>query len=520
MTMTLETPAKVRPAALHKAFELGDRRSSVPTDAELAKINQFAKKPLTAEQVYVGECDLANDQVDRSGEWFPIPVLRDFARSVIGKSLLAGHQHESVPMGLWFDARLRKDDQGVTHLHPSYYIVKTRDNEHDRQQLDGGVYRYASVGYYCEDLICDICGKSYWSWECPHYNLDEYPNDAGEMVVATSHYVRSDKHPAEAVEGSIVYLGCQYDAEFKAIKGQKDYHGVLAPRGRDLSDAELLAWVKAGLAAPVADTAGATVKAAIPVHHTETSDGEWDGPAAEAALRADETAAYYNSAAAWQDSEGDAATKSADRFWHHEVSDSGDVGAANLTACSTGIGVLNGGRGGTTIPDGDREGVHAHLAAHITDAGNEPPALEAVEAEADATPPAAEKGDLFLDMDDGEIKQVNADGTTSPLMKVGRVLSRSNENKLRQAADLLNEVLAAVEATAEEGADALPELEPDPDPKAAEPASGAPEAQSDAPDSKHAGDEPALPTANLPDFAQRYIQKLAADIGVEITDRR
>ena len=31
------------------------------------------------------------------------------------------------------------------------------------------------------------------------------------------------------------------------------------------------------------------------------------------------------------------------------VASGGDVGAANLTACSTGIGVLNGGRGGTVV---------------------------------------------------------------------------------------------------------------------------------------------------------------------------
>jgi hypothetical protein len=41
-------------------------------------------------------------------------------------------------------------------------------------------------------------------------------------------------------------------------------------------------------------------------------------------------------------------------------------------ACSTGIGVLNGARTGTTIPDADRKGVWAHLAAHLEDAGVKP----------------------------------------------------------------------------------------------------------------------------------------------------
>lgn len=115
---------------------------------------------------------------------------------------------------------------------------------------------------------------------------------------------------------------------------------------------------------------------AIGVHHTATSEGAWDGPANEARLRADGSAAYYRSAFAWQDPEGDPATKAAYRFIHHEVGGDGRVGAANLRGASTGIGVLNGGRGGTTIPSGDVAGVYRHLAAHLRDGDREPPELD------------------------------------------------------------------------------------------------------------------------------------------------
>jgi hypothetical protein len=55
------------------------------------------------------------------------------------------------------------------------------------------------------------------------------------------------------------------------------------------------------------------------------------------------------------------------------VATNGNIGSANFRACVTGIGVLNGGRVGTTIPSDDRQGVWAHLARHIRDAGREPP---------------------------------------------------------------------------------------------------------------------------------------------------
>ncbi len=119
---------------------------------------------------------------------------------------------------------------------------------------------------------------------------------------------------------------------------------------------------------------------AISVHRTPVSDASWDGPANERRLRLDQPASYYRRAYAWQDPDGNERTKAAYRFIHHFVAEGGNIGAASLVACRTGIAVLNGARGGTTIPDADRRGVWEHLAQHIRDAGEEPPELRAPEA--------------------------------------------------------------------------------------------------------------------------------------------
>jgi HK97 family phage prohead protease len=119
---------------------------------------------------------------------------------------------------------------------------------------------------------------------------------------------------------------------------------------------------------------------AIAIHHTAVSAGAWNGPEAESRLKLDGTEAYCRQAFAWQDPAGDAQTKAAYKFIHHEVSADGTVGAANIRACQTGIGVLNGGRGGTVIAAADRRGVHAHLAAHLADAELEAPPLRSAPA--------------------------------------------------------------------------------------------------------------------------------------------
>lgn len=115
----------------------------------------------------------------------------------------------------------------------------------------------------------------------------------------------------------------------------------------------------------------------IRMHHTEVSDAEWDGEANKARLRNDGDEAYYRSAFAWQDPDGDPSSKSSYKFIHHFVGEDGTVGPASSRACSSGIAVLNGGRAGTNIPDSDRKAVWNHLSSHLRDADMEPPELNA-----------------------------------------------------------------------------------------------------------------------------------------------
>lgn len=117
---------------------------------------------------------------------------------------------------------------------------------------------------------------------------------------------------------------------------------------------------------------------AVRVHDTATSDSAWDGPDNETRLPSPVPIDTARNAYAWIDTDRDedgSLPKDACRFIHHEVNGDGGPGAANLQACSSGIGVLNGGRGGTTIPSEDVQGVYDHLSAHLRDAGREPPPL-------------------------------------------------------------------------------------------------------------------------------------------------
>lgn len=119
---------------------------------------------------------------------------------------------------------------------------------------------------------------------------------------------------------------------------------------------------------------------AVPPHETPTAGDSWDGAAAEAALPDPLPVATAKNMYAWYDDtavDGDNIPKSGCKFPHHDVGADGQPGAANLAACSAVIGALHGGRGGADIPDTDRQGVYDHVAKHLTDGGQQPPALAA-----------------------------------------------------------------------------------------------------------------------------------------------
>lgn len=103
-------------------------------------------------------------------------------------------------------------------------------------------------------------------------------------------------------------------------------------------------------------------RGAIPVRHTQVVDKPWDGGAAEKNLKDGDTSAY-RACYAWVDSTGDKTTKTAYKFPHHEVGSDGSVGAANINGVRNALARLT----SAHIPDGDRNGVKAHLNAHMND---------------------------------------------------------------------------------------------------------------------------------------------------------
>jgi hypothetical protein len=196
------------------------------TPEMLAAINTYALMELTNEQVYVRKYLLAHTAIDRDRERFPEEIIEDFSRTLPGKSLLRVHDKRSLPIGLWFrtatktmspadftaltaeEAKLPEGVEDVTVLFAWLYTLKMPANEELMANIDGGIYRHASIGFMAADLMPvkkDVNG--------PVLYFEYVP-------------------PGEATEGSIVWLGAQQGAT--SHKGAGTAHSEENPKEEDM----------------------------------------------------------------------------------------------------------------------------------------------------------------------------------------------------------------------------------------------------------------------------------------------
>jgi hypothetical protein len=130
--------------------------------------------------------------------------------------------------------------------------------------------------------------------------------------------------------------------------------------------------VEPGVAPTVTASASAPARA-VAVHESEISHELWDGATQEAKLRSTFSYDTATGAYAFVDSPPEEmSSRNNCRFLHHEITDAGTAGPANISACLAMISVVHGSR----IPDQDKAAVYNHLAAHLRTAGEEPPPYE------------------------------------------------------------------------------------------------------------------------------------------------
>lgn len=141
---------------------------------ELALINKYALRNLTAEDVFTFRLAACDNQVDRDYEQFTDQALDGLAPMFVGKSVLmdhvwcAGYQTARV-YGAYVEAVGE-----VKRLMLRCYMPRTEETEKTITAIETGILKECSVGCKVERSVCSICGADQSKTCCSHIAGREY----------------------------------------------------------------------------------------------------------------------------------------------------------------------------------------------------------------------------------------------------------------------------------------------------------------------------------------------------------
>ncbi|MBR4319457.1 MAG: hypothetical protein IKP69_05335 [Oscillospiraceae bacterium] len=149
--------------------------SGTITDEELAKINQFALAPLTAEQVFTFKAVLCDNEVDRTFERFSDESLEKLSSLIVGKTVIKNHTPDADnQVARIYSAEVTDTGQLTSYGEPyrqltaHCYMVRTAGNTDMIAEISGGIRKEGSISCSLNSRKCSICGKDSFKEYCSH----------------------------------------------------------------------------------------------------------------------------------------------------------------------------------------------------------------------------------------------------------------------------------------------------------------------------------------------------------------
>lgn len=151
-------------------------RKSVATNEDLAKIQQFSRRELLPEEIYVFNVDLCNNDIDRDFEKFSVETLKQMAELFVGKTGIFDHSMKSADQtARIFDAFVERVNGKKTADGEDFYSLKAKaymlNNEQNRSLIDSieaGIKKEVSVSCSVDKAYCSICHTDRKRAACEH----------------------------------------------------------------------------------------------------------------------------------------------------------------------------------------------------------------------------------------------------------------------------------------------------------------------------------------------------------------
>ena len=188
-------------------LETGD----VISEEDLKLINGYAKKELSAGEVFTFSVLLCDNEIDRDYECFTTESLNMLSELFVGKTGIFDHEWRAkTQVGRIYKTELVYDKYENTSYGEPYaylkgyvYMLRTKENESLIAEINGGIKKEVSIGCSVKEKVCSICGEDADGVSCPHTRGREY---GGKLCYAML------KSPSDAYEWSFVAVPAQKKA--------------------------------------------------------------------------------------------------------------------------------------------------------------------------------------------------------------------------------------------------------------------------------------------------------------------
>ena len=179
-----------------------------PTEEDLALIYRWTRRELAAEEVYVFQANLCDNEIDRDGERFTRAALEKLAGLLVGKTGLFDHSGKTGDQVMRiYSAQVIEDRARQTSLGEPYaalnarvYLLRGGENEALIRAIDGGIKKEVSVSCAVKRVVCSVCGKTYGREGCNHRKGEVYDGKPCHAVL---------DEPTDAYEFSFVAVPAQ-----------------------------------------------------------------------------------------------------------------------------------------------------------------------------------------------------------------------------------------------------------------------------------------------------------------------
>ena len=149
---------------------------------DIEKVNRFARRELSPEEIYCFPLVLCDNEPDRDNERFSVSALEELAKLFVGKTGIFDHD----PKGKNQTARIYEaqvltdpekttsDGEVYTYLFAKAYMMKSEKNSDLIKEIDGGIKKEVSVSCSVKKKICSVCGRDIFKKSCAHKKGEVY----------------------------------------------------------------------------------------------------------------------------------------------------------------------------------------------------------------------------------------------------------------------------------------------------------------------------------------------------------